>query len=240
MNLSIIFPAYNEEKRILPVLEKYYYFFKNKLENSFELIIIPNNCSDRTFDIAKKFSVGKKNIFVHNISYYTGKGGAVTRGFELAKGELIGFVDSDESTSPEEFYKLYKNIDGFDGIIASRKIKGARIEPPRSFSKWFSSFLFTLFVKVLFNLKYKDTQCGAKLFKKEVAKFLSKKITEKDWEFDVNMLYLCKKNNFKIKEYPIFWKDCGGSKLTHFQGIKSIFKLIKFKLKLISFSKSPK
>lgn len=236
MDLSIIFPAYNEEKRIISVLNNYYFFFKKKFKDSFEFIIIPNNCSDKTFEIVKKFSVNKKNIFIYNIPCYVGKGGAIIKGFKLAKGSLIGFVDSDESTSPEEFYKLYKNIGNFDGIIASRKMKGAKVFPKRKIEKRVSSFLFNLFVRIFFGFKFKDTQCGAKLFKKEIAKFLSKALVEKGWGFDVDLLYLCKKRKYKIKEFPIFWKDCADSHLTNLGGIKSIFNLIKYRL----FFKYPK
>jgi len=240
IKLSIVIPAYNEEKRIPKTLNEYYNFFKRELGREFELIIIPNNCKDNTLDVVKKFSKNKRNVIIKDIPCYVGKGGAVIKGFELARGELIGFTDADNSTTPENFFKLYNNLNGFDGIIASRKMKGARMFPPREFSKEFSSALYTLFVRIFFNLKYKDTQCGAKLFRRNVAKALSKRISERGWEFDVNILYLCKKNNFKIREYPIFWSDCEGSKLNHFDGIKSILKLIKYRLKLIFLSKGPK
>ncbi len=224
-------PAYNEEKRILKTLKTYYDFFNKVLKNKFELIIIPNNCSDNTFDIVKKFSKNKNDIEIYNIPYYVGKGGAVIKGFEIAKGDLIGFVDADNSTNPENFYKLYTNIDDFDSIIASRKIKGSVINPSRRFSQDFSSAIFNIFVRILFKLKYKDTQCGAKLFRKNIAKFLIQRITEKGWAFDVDILYLCKKNNFRVIEYPIFWSDCEGSKLTTIDGIKSLFKLIRYRIK---------
>jgi glycosyltransferase involved in cell wall biosynthesis len=193
MKLSIVIPAYNEEKRIFKTLNEYYSFFKKELKNNFEIIIIPNNCNDYTLKVAKDFSKGKKNIIVFEIPYYIGKGGAVIKGFEIAKGKFIGFVDADNSTNPENFFKLYKNIGNLDGIIASRKIKGAEIKPKRRFSQYISSFTFNLIVRMLFNLKYKDTQCGAKLFKRETALFLSKNVSEKGWAFDVDMLYLCKR-----------------------------------------------
>lgn len=231
MELSIIIPAYNEEKRILKTLEDYYSFFKKKFGNNFEIIIVPNNSKDKTFEVASKFSKDKKNIIIYNISNYSGKGGAVIKGFELANGKLIGFVDADNSTNPENFFKLYNNILGYDGIIASRKIKGSIINPKRRFLQTLSSFIFNKSVKILFNLNYYDTQCGAKLFKKNVAKFLAENITEKGWGFDVDILNLCKKNNLKIIEYPIFWKDCEGSKLTTFDGINSIIRLIAYRMK---------
>ncbi len=234
MKLSIIIPAYNEEKRILKTLNEYYNFFNKKIPNQFELIIIPNNCNDNTLKISTEFSKSKKNVIVKNFPYYTGKGGAIINGFKVANGELIGFTDADNSITPENFYKLYTSINSFSGIIASRKIKGAKIIPKRELSKNISSFFFMISVKILFNLHYEDTQCGAKLFKKETAKFLSKKVTEKGWDFDVNMLYLCKKKGFKIKECPIIWSDCEGSKLSNIDGIKSIFNLLRYRFKASS------
>jgi glycosyltransferase involved in cell wall biosynthesis len=231
MELSIIIPAYNEEKRISKTLGDYYSYFNKEFKDNFEIIIIPNNCSDNTFEIIKKFSKNRKNIQIHNIPYYAGKGGAVMKGFSLANGKLIGFADADNSTNPENFYKLYKNIGNSEGIIASRKIKGAVINPSRRFSQDFSSAIFNIFVKILFNLKYKDTQCGAKLFRRDIAKYLAENITEKGWAFDVDVLYLCKKNKFKMIEYPIFWSDSEGSKLSFADGMNSVIKLIKYRMK---------
>jgi glycosyltransferase involved in cell wall biosynthesis len=231
MELSIVIPAYNEEKRIFKTLNEYYSFFKKELKNNFEIIIIPNNCNDNTVKVVKDFSKGKKNIIIFEIPNYSGKGGAVIKGFEISNGNLIGFVDADNSTNPENFLKLYKNIGNFDGIIASRKINGAEIKPKRKFSQDLSSFLFNKIVRILFNLRYKDTQCGAKLFKRETALFLSKNVSEKGWAFDVDMLYLCKKDNLKLKEYPIFWSDCEGSKLTIKSSLDSIIKLILYRIK---------
>lgn len=234
MKLSIIIPAYNEEKRILPVLENYYSFFKKNLRGEFEIIVIPNNCLDNTSKIVKNFASGKKEVSFFEIKEYSGKGGAVMKGFELAKGELIGFVDADESTSPEEFFKLYKNIGNNSGIIGSRKIKGAKIIPKRSFLKNFSSFGFHLVSKVLFGLKYKDTQCGAKIFRSELAKYFVKNLKEKGWIFDVEILFLCKLRGHRIKEFPILWREVEGTHLGIFDGVKSIFKIINL------FFKNPK
>jgi glycosyltransferase involved in cell wall biosynthesis len=231
MKLSIIIPAYNEEKRILSPLNSFYNFFNKKLGKDFEMIIVPNNCRDNTLEVVKIFSKNKKNIKIKNIVGYSGKGGAVIEGFKLAKGELIGFVDADESTSVKEFNKLYENINRFDGIIASRRIKGARINPKRTLKQELSSILFNKSTNLLFNLKFKDTQCGAKLFRNPVVNYLIKHSTQKDWIFDVDLLYLCKKNNFKIKEYPIFWKDSEGSKLYLKDQMKSIISLLKYRFK---------
>tara|TARA_Y100000034_G_scaffold136953_1_gene217551 strand:+ start:8422 stop:9135 length:714 start_codon:yes stop_codon:yes gene_type:complete len=230
MKLSIIIPAYNEEKRILITLNEYYKFFKKKLGNDFEIIIIPNNCSDNTYIIAKDFAKDKKQIKIFNIQNYSGKGGAVIKGFELANGDYVGFTDADNSTNPENFYKLYENKKEYAGVIGSRKIKGAVMSPKRRVSQNFSSFLFNKLTRILFGLKYYDTQCGAKLFKKKIAKFLAKNCSEVGWIFDVNLLNLCKMNKLIVYEHPIIWKDSEGSKLTFKDGIISVLKLFEHRI----------
>jgi dolichol-phosphate mannosyltransferase len=231
MKLSIIIPAYNEEKRIIKPLASYYEFFNKKLKSDFEIIVVPNNCKDNTIGVVKNFAKDKKNIVIKNIEKINGKGLAVMEGFKIAKGSLIGFVDADESTGVGEFNKLYENLNGFDGIIASRKIKGASIFPRRTFYQDITSHIFGFLVRLLFGLKYKDTQCGAKLFKKETAHFLAKNVTETKWSFDVELLYLCKKNNKKVLEYPIFWKDTEGGKVTLKEGLNSVLRLIKLRFR---------
>ena len=229
MKLSIIIPAYNEEKRIIPVLEDYHQFFKEKLKKDFQMIVIPNNCSDKTTEIVKDYCRTKPQIKQFEIKEYSGKGGAVMRGFKEAEGDLIGFVDSDRSTSPEEFFKLYENIEKNDGIIGSRRIKGAKVIPKRSVKKGLSSFLFNIITRILFQLNYKDTQCGAKIFKKDIAKYLVKNSKEKGWIFDVELLNICKKKNYKILEFPINWQDDEGSHISTLDGIKSLFQLFKYR-----------
>ena len=234
IKLSLIMPAYNEEKRILPVLQDYYSYFKENFGTDFEIIVVPNNCSDNTFQVVNTFSKNKPEIMILDIPYYVGKGGAVMRGFKIASGNYIGFVDADKSTSPIEFLKLYDNIGNYHGIIASRKIKGAVVYPKRKITQNISSLIFNLKTRFLFGLKYKDTQCGAKLFRKKVAKFLVDNYSEYGWIFDVNLLYLCKKNSIKILEYPIFWTDhVQYSKLSLLEGIKAMIELLKYRIKTI-------
>ncbi len=233
MKISIIIPAYNEEGSIKETLENYRKYLKRIFKEDYEIIVVANNCSDNTVPIVRKFIDKDKLIKMINIPGYVGKGAAVMRGFSVAKGEYIGFTDADKSTSPENFFKLYKSKGDFEGIIASRRMKGALIVPKRNLTKSVSSFLFNKLVNLLFNLKFKDTQCGAKLFKKKTAHFLSENCTEHGWDFDVDLLYLCKKNNLKVLEVPIRWIDVETSKLTIKDGLISALKIIRYRIKTI-------
>ncbi|MEM2956104.1 MAG: glycosyltransferase family 2 protein [Candidatus Pacearchaeota archaeon] len=212
MKLSIIIPAHNEEKRISRTLEDYGKFFSKRYKKDFEIIVILNGCTDNTYNIVKKFK--KKYSQIKYLDFkQAGKGFAIIEGFKIAKGNLIGFTDADDSTNAEEFEKLISNIKDYDGIIASRYLKESEVFPKQSFKRIVVSRIFNFLVRILFRLPYKDTQLGAKIFKRRAIKEVLLKLGLTEWAFDVDLLYNLKIKNFKIKEIPIKWKELGGSKL---------------------------
>lgn len=231
--LTLIIPAYNEageERNFVKTLEEYYSFLKNEMGKNFDLGIIPNNCSDNTPKLTLQFVKGHPQAWWHEIKGYSGKGGAVMRGFDIAQGNYIAFVDADNATTVKEFYKCFWAIKQKDGVIASRKLKGAKIDPLRKWNQTLSSWLFNVVTNVLFQLGFKDTQCGCKIFSKECAKFLVKNYSEVGWNFDVDLLYLCRKGEYEIKEHPINWTDTEGGKVSTWEGIKAVLGLFKYRL----------
>lgn len=207
-DLSIIIPAYNEENRIENTLRDYANFFSKKKFN-FEIHVVLNGCKDNTLNVVKKVAKDHKQIKYTDIKEAIGKGGAVIEGFKKVQGDLIGFVDADNASPPPEFYKLIENTKGYDGAIGSRWMKDSKIKMPllrRVLSKGFHTW-----VNLLFNLKYQDTQCGNKLFKKNAIKSIVNKLGATKWAFDVNILYLMKREKYKIKEIPTIWEEPGES-----------------------------
>jgi len=235
MKLSIIVPAYNEageERNFIKTLESYYDFL-NKNYPDFEMGIIPNNCSDDTPKLTAKFVKSHLKAWWYEIKEYSGKGGAVMRGFDIAQGDWIAFVDADNATTVQEFYKCLKKGIGKrdDGVIASRRMPGAKIDPPRKFFQTASSWVFNFVTNMLFILGYLDTQCGCKIFSKECAKFLIENYSETGWNFDVDLLYLCRTNGFEINEYPINWTDTAGGKVSAMEGVKAVLSLFKYRVR---------
>ncbi len=211
--LSIIIPAYNEESRILATLDSYYNFFNNKFKDDFELIVVPNNCKDNTTKLVNSFSKKHKNVVCYEINYFVGKGGAVIEGFKLAKGQFIGFVDADDSTKADAFYDLYKNINNYDCVIASRWIKGAIINKKQPIMRRIASRTFNIIIRLLFRINVRDSQCGAKIFRRKVLLEIIPNLTTTRWAFDVDLLYQLKNKDFTIKEIPTVWNDNPNSKL---------------------------
>ena len=219
MKIAIIIPAYNEEKRIGKTLDRYYAFFKAKENEGIKisLIVVLNGCSDNTIDVVRQKQKSISYLFSID-RVQAGKGLAIKAGFEKAlEGDfdLIGFVDADMATLPQYFYQLITNLGEFDGIIASRYLKESVVVPARpAIKEWGRRFIYHPLIWLLFQLRFSDYQCGAKLFKREVIQHVTPFLTVKQWAFDVELLYLCKKFGYEIKEIPTTWYDQTGSKLT--------------------------
>src|SRR3989344_2196531 len=188
MDLSIIVPAYNEENRIERTIEDYVDYFKNTIKN-FEILIIVNGSRDNTYAIANELARRYEQIKTYNFIEKIGKGGAIIQGFKVVSGELIGFVDADNSTSAKAFHDLVSNIDGYDGVIASRWIKGSKILVLPPLSRRICSRCFNILVRLLFGLGIRDTQCGAKLFSKKAIKEVLPYLGITQWAFDIDLLY---------------------------------------------------
>jgi len=144
---------------------------------------------------------------------------------------LIGFVDADNSTKPKDFEDLIKNIGKYDCIIASRYIKDAIVKPKQKITRIMASRGFNFLVRLLFGLNIHDTQCGAKLFKKQAIKRIIAKLDLTRWAFDVDLLLKTKKEGYKIKEFPTRWEDSSGSKLKiHRAVIEMLLSLTRLRL----------
>ena len=210
--ICIIIPAYNEEKRIERTLEGYSKYF-SELNNhgilDLKILVVINGSIDGTENVVQGFVESNKNISYIKL-VEAGKGNAVIQGFKKALKEdygLIGFSDADMATPPEEFFKLIKACEGFDGAIADRYQKKSKITPRPSFQRLIAKRMFNFVSRALLILPYGDTQCGAKIFRRESLERIMPKITMSKWAFDVDLLYNLHKKNFKIKSVPISWHD---------------------------------
>lgn len=219
MKVSIVIPAYNEEKRIGETLQTYSKYFENLRKNNkldYELLIAINNTSDKTLDIVKKHKKSNKRISYINLPG-SGKGYAIAEGFKDAlkrNNNFIGFVDADMATPPEAFNMLINEINNYDGVIASRWISGSVIKTKQTIVRRIMSLCFNFLVRSFFMMPYRDTQCGAKLFKREAVKAIIGEIGLTRWAFDVDLLYRERKKGFVIKEIPTIWEDKKNSHLS--------------------------
>lgn len=235
--IAIIIPAYNEQDRIGATLYAYHAYFNKLVQEqiiNFEIITVLNGCKDSTADVVKD-CINALGDAVRMIALQqAGKGLAIIDGFKQAlvdNYDYIGFVDADMATEPKYFYQLYTSIKTYDGVIASRYLPESKIYPPRPYIKqWGRKLVYNQLVKSLFGLYYADMQCGAKLFKRAVIGRIIDQLSEGQWAFDVELLYVAKKAGFTIIEIPTVWVDKQGSKLHTFNaGIKMLRSLFALK-----------
>lgn len=213
MKLSIVIPAHNEEHRLSPMLEAYGRYFSEKYGHEAELIVVSNFSSDRTAEVARSIGVRYPQIKVIDEPKRVGKGGAVMLGARHAAGDLIGFVDADGATPPAAFDDLIQGI-GTDGcIIASRWLKGSDVSPKQPFARRVASRCFNILTRLLFGLELTDTQCGAKLFRRDLILPVLHNLGVTNWAFDVDMLFQAKRLGASIREIPTVWHDIAGSKI---------------------------
>ncbi len=223
--LSLIIPAYNEEQRIEPVLLHLCQYFKNQ-----EIIVVCNGCVDGTQALVRRLSNDYPQIILLHFDHKIGKGAAIINGFKIAQGSIIGFVDADESVMPEDIAKMYESLSYCDGVIASRRLNESVILVKQSFQRRVASRVFNILVRVIFNLDFKDTQCGAKIFRKEAITNVLNELNTKGFEFDVELLWKLKKRNYKIREFPITWKHSENSRFSLKKTPGMFFSLIKVRL----------
>jgi glycosyltransferase involved in cell wall biosynthesis len=217
IDLSIVIPAYNEQYRIGKTLDDYLAFFDTKLKGKYEILVVLNGCKDKTLEIILDYKKHHPNLNYLDIKEAIGKGGALTEGFKIATGKIVGFTDADGSTSPKMFLKLYdilSNLPQIDCIIGSRNLPQS-VVLGRTSSRKIMTAGFNFGVNFMFNLNIKDTQCGAKLVRKLMIKKIVNNLSIANMAFDVNLLVDIKRNGGQTLEIPITWEDTEDSSINN-------------------------
>lgn len=218
--LSIVIPIYNEELRIGKTLEKIINYFSNR-NFSYELILVNDGSNDETRDILEKFKISSDNNFenckllILNNKINRGKGYSVRKGILSSNGKYVLFTDADMSIPIEEFEKLFSCLrNGFNIAIASRGLKDSiLIVRPSRIREYMGKF-FNFLVRKVAKINYTDTQCGFKCFDRKAVDLIFPYLKINDFSFDVEILYLAKKLNLKVKEIPVQLINYKGSKVS--------------------------
>lgn len=211
MDLSILIPAYNEADRIRATLTAYADALRGR---DAELIVVVNGSDDATEHIVRdEFQAGNPFIRMAVIPEKVGKGGALMRGLRESRGDRIAFTDADGSTPPTALLGLADAMD-FEGVlIGSRWLPDSKIGRPQPLSRRVASRLFNGLVRVLFDLRITDTQCGAKVMTRGAVDAVLPRVGTTQWAFDVEWLFQIRRAGFELREVPVAWNDVSGSKV---------------------------
>ena len=232
--LSVIIPAYNEEKRLPKTLREVDGYLRKQNYNS-EIIVVSDGSTDRTCEIVEGLKNEIKNLKLICEKINQGKGYAVRIGMLKAKGEFRLFTDADNSTPIEQIEKMWPYFEeGYEIVIGSRDIKGAVLDPPQNLFRRFVGEVFKYLRKIIVNLwEIEDSQCGFKCFKGEAAEKIFPKCKINRFAFDPEILLVGKKLGYKIKEVPVYWKNDPDSKVRLKSMVKMLLDLLKIRWNLI-------
>jgi len=200
--ISIVIPAYNEEKNIAATLENVVKEFNTYY--LYEVVVVCDGCADKTSENAKKVAQKYPQIQIYEYEENRGKGYALTYGVKKAKGEIVSFFDAGGDFDVNHIDRFVKLMEVFDAhiVIGSKRHPASKVNYP--VKRKFYSRIYQLMIKILFNLNLSDTQTGIKIFKKEVLEQILPRAVVKKYAFDLELLVIANKFGYKkIFEAPV-------------------------------------
>lgn len=232
--LSIIIPAYNEEKRISNILDALEKYFSGN-DFFYEVIVVDDGSIDQTKNIVNNYRDKLKNLRIVSHSPNRGKGYAIKQGMLASTGDYSLFTDADNSTPFEEINKLLQWIEkGYDVVIGSRYLDDSNIVIKQSFYRRSLGRVANLIIQVLAVWGIKDTQCGFKCFSRKASQEIFSRQTINGWGFDFETLAIAKKLGYQIKEVPVSWYNVEGSRVRPIKGaLKTLIELLEIKWNLV-------
>jgi len=225
--LSIVIPAFNEESRLGDsVREVLAYIKREKLDA--ELIVVDDGSRDKTCEVAKNSCAEFPEIETKIIRYEAnrGKGYAVKIGLQASSGSIALFSDADLSTPIDELPKLVKPIQNGknDVTFGSRALDRSLIGTHQPWRREQSGKIFNLIVRTLTGLPFWDTQCGFKAFRMSQFRPLLELTKIERFGFDVEFLYVANYRGLRLKEIPVRWNHCEGTKVNVFRDSQKMFR----------------
>ena len=226
MKLSIIIPAYNEEKTIAKVVDAVKKVELGKIGK--EMIIVDDCSIDGTRDVLKNINDPSIKIFYHQKNM--GKGMAVRTGIRHSTGDFIIIQDADLEYDPNEYPKLLKPLleKKADVVYGSRFMKKHKA---RYQLYYLGNLVISLFASILFFKRITDVETCYKVFRKDVIKNIDLKAERFDLEPEITAKVI--KKGYKILEVPIWYKSRSfkeGKKITWKDGVKAIYYLLKYRI----------
>ncbi|MBI3685256.1 glycosyltransferase family 2 protein [Candidatus Azambacteria bacterium] len=228
--LSVVIPAYNEERRIGRTLEALDSYFKKQIFD-YEIIVVSDGSKDKTADIVNEYAKKIKGLRIIANEKNHGKGYVVRQGMREAEGKFRLFMDADNSVPVEyvdEFLPYFSK--GYDVAIASIEVAGAKIEEHAAWYRRALGHYSKLLIRALAIWEIRDTQRGFKMFSARAAKDVFSLQTIIGFGFDIEILVIAKQLGYTIKELPVAWNNPGESKVglsAYFATFKELFRIRK-------------
>ena len=232
--VSLVVPAYNEEKRIPKMLDETIEYL-NKRQSAdqkftYEIIVVDDGSKDKTAEVVIEYSKKNENVFLLKQPKNMGKGAAIQAGCLHARGGLVLMVDADGATKIDEFEALEFEIKKLTKNNKEAIVVGSRAQNDKASRTPIRKFLgFGMHVLIVISgvRGIDDTQCGFKLFTRQACRWLFMNQHVQRWCFDPELLVIGRKRGMKISEIPVEWHEIEGSKMSIKGMIKMAIDLLK-------------
>lgn len=235
MYLSVIIPAYNEERHIKSTIQSIYGYLSNK-NVEHEIIVVTDGSKDKTNEIVGSMTGEIPTLSLIRFAVNRGKGYAVKEGMLKATGDYRVFTDADNATSIDHIEKMMPFFDqGYGVVIGSIALKDSTVAKG-SEPIWRRLFgiMGNLFIQVMAVPGISDTQRGFKMVTAESANKIFSKMTIDRWGFDIEVLALARKFGYKIKEVPVVWKNDPNSHVKLSAYFEVLMETVKIRWNLIT------
>jgi dolichyl-phosphate beta-glucosyltransferase len=229
--LSVVVPAYNEEGRILPTLTRLHEYYSAQ-DYTYAVCVVSDGSKDGTARLVGEFIGRHPEFSLIEYQPNRGKGHAVRRGMLAAEGDLILFCDADLATPQEETEKLLAHMrSGAQVAIGSRPLKESSLERHQPMWREALGRGANVLIQLLGVRGIRDTQCGFKVFTREVGHEVFKRCKLDGFSFDFEALMVARDLGYRIDEVPVRWSHQEGSKVVFWRDYpRALRDLVKLRL----------
>ena len=230
-SLSLVIPAYNEEKRLGGQSHVFEYIRSNF--RTAEILYVDDGSTDGTYVRLLDYQKHNPKVKVLRHERNLGKGKAVRTGMEAATGDLVLFSDVDFSTPIEEVQKLLPYIsNGFDVAFGSRSVPGSNVEIRQSLLREATGRIGNAIVQSLLLLPFADTQCGFKLYRAEALKTILPTLTVDGFAFDMEILAAACAQGWRVAEVPVTWRNVLDSRVRAIHNLEVLRDVLRIRYRL--------
>ncbi|MCK5843177.1 MAG: glycosyltransferase family 2 protein [Victivallales bacterium] len=232
-SLSIVIPAYNEERRLVNTILsiKDYLRTKNGRWKNPEVVVVADGCSDDTVNVARKALSDFPDSRIIAYPDNKGKGHALKVGVAATVGDIVAFADADGATPISELDSLVEPItaNSADIVIASRRVASANVAAPQPIHRKLLGNAFSIAVRMILGVPFLDTQCGFKVFRGNIARELFAASECPGFAIDIELIHRALKRGYVVREHGVEWNDAPGSKV---HPLRDGFKMLAFTISL--------
>jgi len=210
LQLDLVIPAHNEQHRIGATLDAYRRVIRHP---DTRFVVALDACEDATAAVVAEHTAEDDRVVAHSYDKL-GKGGVIAATLRRSDADVVGFVDADGATPPDELLRLVDAVHhGADAAIACRRHPAAVVPARRTVSRRVASRGFAAGTRLLLRLPHPDTQCGAKVMRAEAARQALDRVTTTGLTFDVDLLLALRDLRYEVVEVPTVWIDQEGSRV---------------------------